>query len=532
MSHGKTVIELADGLTVLTGPNNCGKSALVSALQIVASNGRTTHVMRHGSKVCRITVETDDDQTIVWERKKKTVKYTINGEDVHRVGQGVPESLHESLRLAKVTTESGASKNEYDIHFGEQKSPVFLLNESGSRAAAFFASSSDAASLVEMQHVHRTRTTRARSEAKRLNKESERNINRITAFAPIDSISESVKAAEQLQDELTVQQQRAEALAATIERLKTVAGQVTRWNGESKILAALDQAKTTPNKLLAGAVNCEQLRTCASTIANQTRIRDYEQSRFRTLSDLLPLPVLHPAADLKTLIDRLEETQRRHHVTQRISDICTPIVAPPIMQPAESCRQVSKNLTAAIENQAALKRVHEALAGLMLPSPTCNTRSISDMTRQLTAAIKNHATMKTRLSATNKITPPPAIEPTQPLRQTIARLLKEQKRRDSIVRQCRIVQTLRAIEPADDPQPLTTIVARLKQFVADVQEAKTKAGAANALVLKCEQSIHEFVRANPKCATCGGSIDSETLMSSMPGMHEHSDDEPLMGPSK
>ena len=31
MSHDDTTIELADGLTVLIGPNNCGKSAVVAA---------------------------------------------------------------------------------------------------------------------------------------------------------------------------------------------------------------------------------------------------------------------------------------------------------------------------------------------------------------------------------------------------------------------------------------------------------------------------------------------------------------------
>ena len=38
--------------------------------------------MRHGAKCCRITVETDDGHTICWERKKTTVKYTLDGEDM------------------------------------------------------------------------------------------------------------------------------------------------------------------------------------------------------------------------------------------------------------------------------------------------------------------------------------------------------------------------------------------------------------------------------------------------------------------
>ena len=36
MSHQHTVLDLNDGLTVLVGENNCGKSAVVSALQVLA----------------------------------------------------------------------------------------------------------------------------------------------------------------------------------------------------------------------------------------------------------------------------------------------------------------------------------------------------------------------------------------------------------------------------------------------------------------------------------------------------------------
>lgn len=521
MSHGKTVVELADGLTVLTGPNNCGKSALVSALQILAANGRTTHVIRHGSKVCRVTVETDDDQTIVWERNKSTVKYSINGEDVHRIGQGVPERLHESLRLDKVAADSGTTKNEYEIHFGEQKSPVFLLNESGSRAAAFFASSSDAARLVEMQHLHRTRTARARSEAKRLSSESEQNVARLAAFAAIDAISASIKAAEELQAQIAAQQQQIRVLTTVIGHLRTFAGHVTRWRDETGILEKLDIAKTTPDELRARGTECERLRVWLDTAANWTRIRDIERSRVHSLSRLQPLPAQHPAAALRMLIHRIEETQRRHRVANHISRSCRPLAAPPRMQPAEACRQISRKLATAIENEAVAKLACEALAGLTIPPPAHDTRGIWKLIKQLSTAADSRAAMKARLCATDELAPPPTIVPTQPLRQVLASLAKEQDRRDRIACRVRSLVTLRAIEPPNDPKPVKTILEQLKQLATSVEESHAAAVKADALVKNHERLIREFVSENPKCATCGGSIDPETLMSSMPGMHEH-----------
>ena len=41
MSHARTVIEPAGGLTVIVGPNNCGKSAIASALRV------TTETLQH-----------------------------------------------------------------------------------------------------------------------------------------------------------------------------------------------------------------------------------------------------------------------------------------------------------------------------------------------------------------------------------------------------------------------------------------------------------------------------------------------------
>jgi len=65
---------------VLIGPNNCGKSAVVSALQVLCSNPTSTYVLRHGAKECKIIVETDSGDRIIWSRKKSgSPKYEING---------------------------------------------------------------------------------------------------------------------------------------------------------------------------------------------------------------------------------------------------------------------------------------------------------------------------------------------------------------------------------------------------------------------------------------------------------------------
>src|SRR3954453_10828286 len=128
MSHAHTVIEPAAGLTVIVGPNNCGKSAIVSALQTLCGDHDGDFMVRHGEKSCSVTVDTDDGHTITWRRIKGKVSYVLDGEEVHRASRAnLPDQLHEFLRLPKVLHPSG--DKEFDVHFGGQKSPIFLIDK-------------------------------------------------------------------------------------------------------------------------------------------------------------------------------------------------------------------------------------------------------------------------------------------------------------------------------------------------------------------------------------------------------------------
>ena len=112
MSHRHTVIEPASGLTVIIGPNNSGKSALVSALQCLVQSPRGSYMMRHGAEETEVCVETEEGDVLTWRRTARKVSYELNGRRVERV---VPDGWQDHLRSPGVVMREGRGK-VFDVH--------------------------------------------------------------------------------------------------------------------------------------------------------------------------------------------------------------------------------------------------------------------------------------------------------------------------------------------------------------------------------------------------------------------------------
>ena len=529
MSHAHTVIDLADGLTVLTGPNNCGKSAVVAALQILATNGRTTHVMRHGEKVCRITVETDDQHTISWERKNKTVKYTLDGEDIHRTGASVPDSLHDLLRLDRVSAEAGKTTYDYDIHFGEQKSPVFLLNESSSRAASFFASSSDASRLLEMQFRHRTRLREKRSEAKRLAAEIETNAARLKGFETVDSIADSLQRAEKAQQQISSVEKQIQRLRQLVESLDRKGRECRGFHDQLGLLNRLNQATTNPSELERAEQRLFRLRSVVQQKSHLLeQIRTVRQ-QVKTLGELATPPMQHDAGGLSWLVNRLQAASAGKQTAVRIHTCCSAIVAPPPQEPAAACRAVLEQLVTTSKRKVAAQLAMTALRALQPAPQLSDTRDLRLLLGKLVGAAERQQHASRLHASCAALQRPPAEVQTDRLQQLISYLAQKQT---EVARwQAATNQLSRVRPPAEaiDPDSLITMLARLGQAMQQVAATRRRAEAASQSLTACEQQIRTFVAANPKCETCGGSIDPETLMSTVPQFHDHT---PVERPSR
>jgi len=329
MSHRHTVIEPADGLTVLIGPNNCGKSAFVTALQILCHNSKSGFVLRHGEKKCEVIVETTDGHVINWSRKKNgSGIYVIDGEPFDRLRGSVPAQVHEILKMPKVQCD----KEEFDVHFGEQREPVFLLRDRGKASAQFFASSSDATHLVAMQSLHKSKVLVHKRDFKQLTRQHELLSGQLEALDPVEELGKKLAAMEKQFVEI-------QTAAAKLEQIKTLISAI------QSAQATFDRYKkqAAPLQSLAAPPELSDERPLQQLIANlkSTSVKQIAcQSIAGAFAKLTSAPTLKPAQQLELLQQQIKNKHTDVQQAKQYAESFESLAPPPKLPDASVLQQL------------------------------------------------------------------------------------------------------------------------------------------------------------------------------------------------
>jgi hypothetical protein len=300
MSHVETSFELGPGLNVITGPNNCGKSAIVAAVQLVCRNHLTGDVVaRHGTKECAVTLWTDDGHEITWRRKGKDVSYVIDGTEYSRLKGKVPEILHTILKLPEIEEGDEA----FDLHFGLQKEPIFLLDEAGSKAAKFFASSSDAARLMEMQQVHKSRSRDRKASLKHLSQEADELDHQLKALEPVPALRERTDAVIVSYQELQKQVELTDALAYVCQQIIDQQANIAQ---EGNVVAVMNRLPAWPS-----FIDTEPLEEWLAEHHELNKQRNLHEQRLAQLEKLIPPPELSDVRQLSIQVELLQKLERQ-----------------------------------------------------------------------------------------------------------------------------------------------------------------------------------------------------------------------------
>ncbi len=392
MSHRHTVIEPAKGLTVIIGDNNTGKSALVSALQVLCRNAPGDYMVSHGERECIVRVVTEEGDDIQWRRKGRAVSYVINGTEIHRLAGGVPEDLHKKLRLGLVETEN----DPFEIHFGEQKKPIFLLNESAARRATFFASSSDTIKLIEMQNLHRRNVQEAKTRESELVRREMELDARLEKLAPIDGLGCRIDKACALHRDISDNIEAAYGLAATIGRFEKANDAVSMHAAMADAAAGLNAPPSffpvdALSQLIGriehahGAIRVEHRRQTVLIAADPPpdlfdtagvgglidRIGALEMHADRCRAEiapcrrLVPVPAMADISLLRALVRRVGQALKDAEHFRGSAAVLTRLALPPLMIDASWLRVHIEKMASALETcekrQADLQRIHQEI---------------------------------------------------------------------------------------------------------------------------------------------------------------------------
>ncbi len=458
MSHVDTELELSDGLTVLVGPNNCGKSAVAVALHVVANNARGGYMLRHGADACVVEVETDEGHVIRWRREKNaSVTYTLNGEDIGRLKGRVPDGLHTLLRMPKV--------DDHDLHFGEQKKPIFLLDASPARRASFFASSSDAAHLVEMQAKNRANLLKANAERKMHQARLDTVIPRRAVLAPVVPLEDEVRGLEQAYQAILAGDADALALEKTLAELDEAEQRLRRVQRASQILEAL----TSP-------------------------------------------PDPHDTALLGSLTMQLEAGKRTRDRVERQVEVLEGTPTFPDFQLVEPLEEIQRALTRDREETMRLSREMTTLQTLDAPPPLTDTAELHARINHIIDAQRTRSFQRCAYEAVAMLAPPPAVRETIAIEAMTERLegAEEAARRTSAIR-----DVLADLVPPPNPQA----IGDLAMLADDLAKAEISCVLADAHLhdetqafKRSEEAIRAWAIEHDMCPTCGEPIHAERLV--------------------
>ncbi len=212
------------GLTVIVGPSNSGKSALVRALKAVSRNVNAPSAVRAGKTAFTASVRSGDT-TVSIERGKSQSTYRVSSystgdEQVYtKAGRSVPEEVQRTLGLP---VPEGP-----DLTFSGQIDPPFLLAETGTTVAKVLGDLTNVSKL----HAASKEANRRRLEASKLAK-----IRR----------EDAVGALTRLRDEfgtLQADAERVKEARAGLDRVRTQAKAVEALRGLLSDLELLDSAE-------------------------------------------------------------------------------------------------------------------------------------------------------------------------------------------------------------------------------------------------------------------------------------------------
>ena len=282
--HRSLQLDFDPGVTVIVGPSNRGKSAVIRALNWIAFNKPSGTMFRTwGSKRTSAALLLDDGTEIERGRSDKENSYTLNGNSLAAFGQGVPDQVYKALNLLP-------------INFQQQMDSPFLVMDSPGEVARKL---NEVANL-ELIDIALSRASKYHREASR-GLSQERGSLRILQkelkqFDWIDEAEKLIQAGLELEQDLEKLEAESDSLSQLIKRVEFLDGEIGDFQAQEEVwidvISKLEKVQNLDKERLEldGKIRSlsELLSDFESLEAQEQEAIDMEKETAETLLEIMP----------------------------------------------------------------------------------------------------------------------------------------------------------------------------------------------------------------------------------------------------
>ena len=251
------------GLTVITGPNNTGKSACARAIAGAFSNARGHSHVRKGERYSSVKVQFDDGNSIVWEKGKGVNRYEINGHVLDKVGSKTPIELAD-LNIVSVDVDGKVVWPQIARQFEQ----IFLLDMPPSVLSSALSDVKTIEALEKASSISRRETKSLNSRIKIKREDLDLERERLPKFNELSDAESIINHINDLERSNKTLEERINKLEAIKEKRESLMYQAQFISS----LQAIQIPNTNPNDFM-GIKDLEQIRR--------------EKNRFRIMEGIV-----------------------------------------------------------------------------------------------------------------------------------------------------------------------------------------------------------------------------------------------------
>ena len=262
-SHVRTKVRFAESgqLTVILGPSDSGKTAIIRALRWLKFNDAPGDFIRLGAEFARVSLKMEDGTVVARERGKSYNRYfTVIGgqrQTYEGFGTGVPLEIQQLLGAWPVAF----GDVEIRPTISEQLDTPFLGGKSISAPAKarVFGKLAGTAEVDLAMREAAADALKASQAAKRAEDEIAQLEAQIAGYAYLEDLERRVKAAEEALAKHDAARERAQALIVLENRLNSISREIGREVDVLLRLQVLPAAELALTNAASATAKCSQL---------------------------------------------------------------------------------------------------------------------------------------------------------------------------------------------------------------------------------------------------------------------------------